>query len=141
LWAEPTQPGEAAFPQDIPEVRAILLANPERVASAWLEHAGADTAAWMFVWVVELFRQHPDESWPLLLSLIDVASDDKELAMVAAGPLEELLVAQGARVIDRVEVQAARDATFRRALSGVWRSEITEAVWERVLAARGTSSS
>jgi hypothetical protein len=137
LWAEPIQPGEPAFPPEVPEVRAILFADPERVARAALKHPNADAAEWMFVWIVEMLQKYPDEAWPVLLSLIAVARDDRELAGVAAGPLEEVLVAHGARLIDRVEVHAARDAKFRRALSGVWRSDINESTWARVIKARG----
>jgi hypothetical protein len=138
LWAEPSQPGDPAFPAEVPEVRAILFSEPVRVARAALRHPNADAAEWMFLWVVEMLQEYPDEAWPVLLSLIDVARDDKELALVAAGPLEELLVAHGLHVIDRVEEQAARNGRFRRALSGVWRREIGDEVWGRVVKARGT---
>ena len=140
LWAEPVQPGEPAPPPEVPEVRAILFADAERVARATLKHPNADVAEWMFVWVVEMLQKYPDEAWPVLLSLIAVARDDRELASVAAGPLEEVLLAHGTRVIDWVEVHAARDAKFRRALSGVWRSEINESIWARVVKARGSEA-
>lgn len=136
-WAEPMQAGEPAFPPEVPEVRALILAEPERVARAALRHPDADAADWMYVWVVEMLQQHPDAAWPVVLALVAVARDDGDLAVVAAGPIEELLVAHGPRVIERVEAQAARDPRFRRALSGVWRSEIEETVWARVLSARG----
>jgi hypothetical protein len=42
------------------------------------------------------------------------------LANVAAGPLEDLLKREPDRFIDRVEIQARRDAKFRRCLTGVW---------------------
>ena len=35
-------------------------------------------------------------------------------------------------MIDRVESEAARDPRFRRVLSGVWKLEMSDAVWDRV---------
>jgi hypothetical protein len=55
---------------------------------------------------------------------------------LSAGPLEELLTKHGGTVIDRVEVMAKEDPTFAFLLGGVWRNEIAEAVWSRVLAVR-----
>jgi hypothetical protein len=137
LWAEPVHPGEPAFAPEVPEVRALLFADAEGIARAALKHPDADDAEWMYVWVVEMLQEHPDEAWPVLQALVAVARDDRELAVVAAGPIEEVLVAHGPLVIARVETQAAQDPKFRRALSGVWRSEIAEAVWVRVSSARG----
>jgi hypothetical protein len=54
------------------------------------------------------------------------------LGNLAAGPLEDLLVYQGPLIIDKVEALAAADPAFRRLLSGVWRNQIREDVWERI---------
>jgi hypothetical protein len=51
--------------------------------------------------------------------LIADASDEKSLAYVAAGPLEDLLHKHGDVVIDRVELHARTDPKFRLALTGV----------------------
>jgi hypothetical protein len=82
--------------------------------------------------VHDLVRDEPEEAWKVLLALIEHAPDDAALAYVAAGPLEELLVAYGTRVIERVETMARRDRRFRDALEGVWQSTIPDAIWERV---------
>lgn len=137
VWAEPCQPGEPAFPQDVPEVRAVFLLEPDRLAHAWLQHPGVDAPQWIFAWVMDLCRDHPDEAWPLALALVHVARGDEDLALVAAGPLEELLSNHGLAIIERMEAEAARDPRFRRALSGVWRSSMKEAVWARLVRARG----
>ena len=91
LWAEPLQPGDANFPEDLPEVRRLLLADPNRVARVWLRHPGADGLDWMFVWVMETLRRHPDETWPLLVALVEAVRGDDDLGLVAAGPLGHLL--------------------------------------------------
>jgi Family of unknown function (DUF6869) len=75
-------------------------------------------------WAVEamnaLVRTHPDEAWPMILRLVERSPDDRVLANVAAGPLEDLLTQQPHAFIDRVEKLAREDAKFRRCLSGVW---------------------
>src|SRR3989449_8134031 len=45
---------------------------------------------------------------------------DDVLGSIAAGPLEDLLAAHGARFVARVEQQARRDDRFRACLGGVW---------------------
>jgi hypothetical protein len=70
--------------------------------------------------VDDLLRRDPEAGWILTLELIAVAPDDKVLANVAAGPLEDLLKREPDRFIERVELQARRDPKFRRCLTGVW---------------------
>jgi hypothetical protein len=55
---------------------------------------------------------------------------------LAAGPLENLLVMHGSDVIDQVEHLAKMNPVFKELLGGVWRRDMEEAVWERVVAAR-----
>jgi hypothetical protein len=135
LWAEPVGGGDGAFPQDVPEVRLRLLVDPERIAHAWLEHTVRP--GWLFLWVMDLCLERPDEAWPVVLALVRAARGDLDLAGVAAGPIEQLLNYHGLRMIDEVEREAAQSSSFRRALSGVWSSEIPQPVWERICAARG----
>ena len=65
-------------------------------------------------------RKEPEMAWSMILRLIELSSDDRILANVAAGPLEDLLGLQAYTFIDRVEQQARQDAKFRRCLSAVW---------------------
>jgi hypothetical protein len=70
--------------------------------------------------VDEIVHDDPEAGWTLTLALVEAAPDHRVLAMVAAGPLEELLKRSSDRLIDRVEAQARRDPKFRRCLTGVW---------------------
>ena len=135
LWAEPVDGGDGAFPQDVAEVRSILLADLPRVAHSYLKHSSQPE--WVFCWVMELCQYHPNEAWPLVQALVEVSRDDTDLASVAAGPIELFLNDHGDRVIGRMELEAASSPAFRRALSGVWPSSITPAVWARVVKAAG----
>ena len=75
-------------------------------------------AAWQKV--DEIVHDDPEAGWTLTLALVEAAPDDRVLANVAAGPLEDLLTRASDLLIDRVEVQARRDPKFRRCLTGVW---------------------
>jgi hypothetical protein len=58
------------------------------------------------------------------------------MALLAAGPLEDLLAHHGELWIDRVEAQAQADPKFNYLLGGVWQNQMTEDVWQRVQAVR-----
>jgi hypothetical protein len=85
-------------------------------------------AAWESV--DELVRRDPESAWSLVLELIAAAADDRMLANVAAGPLEDLLSGDPDRFIERVEIEARRDPRFRRCLTGAWR--IPQRIKDRV---------
>jgi hypothetical protein len=135
LWVEPLDGAEGNFPQEIPEVKAILLRNLSRISRAWLHHS--EQPEWLFLWVMDLCESSPDDAWPLVLELVGAARDEGELARVAAGPLERLLSCQGQNVIERVELEAAANPRFHVALSGVWRSTMPGVIWARLANAIG----
>ena len=85
-----------------------------------LAHGYTDETFWAFDRMVELMRDDPDEAWAVTKALIAQAANEEELAYVAAGPLEELLQEHGARFEKEIFIEARRDPTFRRALTGVW---------------------
>lgn len=88
---------------------------------------------WAWEAMKEMLWHDPEAAWPVILRLVARAEDDETLAYVAAGPLEDLLADHGAAFIERVEVEAARDSRFRRALTGVWgRNRMGEDVIRRL---------
>jgi hypothetical protein len=70
----------------------------------------------------DLVYEQPDRAWSIILELIRLAPDDTVLAIIAAGPLENLLCAHGPDFIERVETQASTNPRFRHCLAGVWGS-------------------
>ena len=132
-WMEPADGGPGCAATEEAEVRQILLREPSRIAHAWLEHQWQPR--WLYGWVSFLAEEYPEELWPVVMELVRVARDHDELAVVAAGPLEDLLAKHGPQCISKVERTAATDEVFRLALTGVWRSTITEGVWTRLEAA------
>ena len=94
-------------------------------------------------WAVDAFINQ--ESWEdedllrsALLGLIEAAGPDWDaLGHVAAGPLEDF-IDESADRLRWVEEQAARSATFRRALTGVWAWTLPESVFTRLERAAGS---
>lgn len=85
------------------------------------------------------FMADLDEQWGLILELIAESSDQENvLGAIAAGPLEGFLGMFDQQAIDRVEAEADRDPKFRRVLSGVWKNEMSDLVWERVRTIQAT---
>lgn len=74
--------------------------------------------------------------WKFILLAYQRAISDKVIAVLAAGPLEDLLARHGPLYIDRVEQLAKDDEQFNMLLGGVWRNSMTNEVWRRVQAAR-----
>ena len=105
---------------DDPRKREELLST-YLAAAASEEASGADDERF---WAVEamwdLVARDPEGAWSILLELIGRADGDRALAYIAAGPLENFLVAYGEAFLPRVEAEAGRNAKFRRALVGVW---------------------
>ena len=90
---------------------------------------------WACEAVTAFMREQPEEGWSMILRLVELSADDRMLANVAAGPLEDLLGLHSKLFVDRIEDRARRDAKFRRCLSGVWGwSSIPEDVQARLRA-------
>jgi hypothetical protein len=81
-----------------------------------------------------------NEDPPRALHIVDLIAtkdgSDSVLGVLAAGPLENLLVRHGPLLIDQIEEIAKGSPVFRTLLGGVWQRETEKDVWERVVAAR-----
>lgn len=98
---------------------------PNSLVNDWLAYHAAGSVAEdprFDAWekVDDLVRRDPDAGWALTLELVAAAPDDRLLANIAAGPLEDLLTRNPHGFIERVEIEARRDPKFRRCLTGVW---------------------
>ena len=102
-------------------------------ARGWVEFH--DTF-WAWVELNRILEEDgPEAAWPIVLALVERADDDA-MPSLGAGALEDILRRHGSEMIDRVE-QAEDDRRFRFCLSHVWKGEIPDEIWERVVAARG----
>jgi hypothetical protein len=119
---------------DPPGVAHPLLPGQERLVEAWF---ASHRTFWAYERMDDLVANDPEPAWRVVNRLIAEAQDAPTLGLIAAGPLEMLLERHGAYFIDRVEIRARDDETFRECLRGVWQAEIPDDIWTRVQAASG----
>ena len=111
----------------------------EKMVDAWLagRRAGAGDSKWaddlLFEWT---FANEPENLWRFVCAAYTRDMPMEDFAVLAAGPLEDLLANFGPDYIDRVEELARRDSKFGDLLGGVWKNTMTEEVWHRVQKAR-----
>jgi len=86
--------------------------------------------------VDDLPENDPDEAWEFINAVLARHPSDKVIAVLAAGPLEDLLVYHGDAFIERVEERAREDDAFNNLLGGVWRNSMKLRIWRRVEKAR-----
>lgn len=93
--------------------------------------------AWTSDVFIALTQDHPQLGLAATLAAIAACQTPEDVALVAAGPLEDLIAMHGATLIDAIEERAARDPRFAYALTGVWPPDgIGPLLWARIEAAR-----
>nr|WP_298125682.1 hypothetical protein [uncultured Pseudoxanthomonas sp.] len=115
--------------------------SPEDVASRWIEKWNVDVREHTgesdgYDLDFELPFQDPRlclDAILRVLSRIPSDSADRHFQVLAAGPLEDLLVHHGQAMIDEIDVLARRSPSFRMLLNGAWTSRIDSAVVERLV--------
>src|SRR5262245_7875762 len=80
--------------------------------------------------------EDPETAWRAILEILKRDLTDDQTALLAAGPLEDLLVWHGPAFINRVEDEARLNSPFNHLLGGVWRREMPKEIWERIEHAR-----
>jgi hypothetical protein len=105
---------------DDPRKREELLSTYLAIAASEKARGADDESFWAVEAMWDVVARDPEGAWSILLELIGRADGDYALAYIAAGPLENFLVAYGEAFLPRVEAEAGRNAKFRRALVGVW---------------------
>lgn len=95
-----------------------------------------ETLQWAAAEIVDLCVLGPwDRLWELVqyVAVREADPGSEVLAAVAAGPLEDLLSNAGPDYIGRVEELARKNPRASRMLTGVWKSSIEPAVWDRIV--------
>lgn len=101
---------------------------------------GTHPEVWTADLMFDLVRDHPELAFEAIRATLDRCSTPEQVAMLAAGPIEDLLTEHGPDWIDRIEAEAGASDRFRYALTGVWKNEIKALIWARVEAVRGGPS-
>jgi hypothetical protein len=82
--------------------------------------------------VSEMIQDRPDDAWQFIREALKLDCSTAVVEVLSAGPLEDLLVYHGQRMIAEIEVEARRDPNFANLLGGVWKNQIADEVWVRV---------
>ena len=107
-------------PVNDPRTREALLSTYLAEAASEQASGANEERFWAVEAMWDIVDRDPEGAWSILLELIRRADGDRALAYIAAGPLENFLVAHGELYLPRVETEARCNAKFRRALVGVW---------------------
>ena len=110
----------------------------EDIAHAYIKYCHKNDGAyeWSSSATIDIWL---DARWPDLWDLVKTISltlydiDDQTLALIAAGPLEDLLAKAGPTYIDQVIAEAKLNPRLAVMLTGVWRNSMEADVWEKVV--------
>ncbi len=78
----------------------------------------------------------PETAWRGILAILQHELTERQMSVLAAGMVENLLSENGEQFIDRVETEAIQNPRFQYLLGGVRRCGMVERVWARVQKAR-----
>jgi hypothetical protein len=128
-------------------VEQVLSAIPLDRERLMLEYIGYGEApdgqenwGWASARMHALLEGAPELAWALIVEMINRAPSDNSLGFLAASPLEDLLSADGPAFIERVELLAAANPKFRRALGMLRRLGMSDDVWARVQVSAGADA-
>ncbi|HHL31133.1 MAG TPA: hypothetical protein ENJ41_01015 [Oceanospirillales bacterium] len=92
---------------------------------------------WAIEYVIELaYKSNYDELWKFIKHTYQQDILQKIISILAAGPMEDLLLKAGEQYIDDIKELARKYPKFNYLLGGVWQNYISADVWMRVLKAR-----
>lgn len=122
-------------------------APPEanNLADAWIALQRApkherEALFWAYQTLDALIDRDPESAWQVIdLIWRRAQDDDRILADLAAGPVEDLLGRHGPAFIERIYLTARQEPVFRKLLGAVWRNSIAEPVWQRLKEIAGES--
>ncbi len=118
----------------------------EQIAIAWigLHHVPEKSPEWeghfwAFDRVCDLIQDDPEAAWEVIDAIRQRDGSDLILSNLAAGPLEDLLVAHGDKFVARIEEIARSDDQLRKLLGATWQNDMPDALWSRIQAVAAPS--
>lgn len=94
-----------------------------------------DNALAGFLALGQLVSESPEQAWQAIVLLLRDAETQSQVAIIGAGPLEDLLVRHPSDALPRLLVAIAADESFRRAAAVVSKSAVSPAVAQALAAA------
>ena len=123
-----------------------MSVNLDEIATAWIARYQSEEGSefyessfWVYELVSYLCEGEPETCLDVICEILEQTDDSLVLANLAAGPLEDLLVKNGLKVIDRIKLKAKEDKNFQKLLGAVWRNDISNPVWREIKAIAGPS--
>jgi hypothetical protein len=109
------------------------------VVETLVRHYSQPTGFDFWAWEVarNLIDDDPPEAWLLILALLHDAPDDGVFGSVAAGELEEFVLAHAADYIARIEEEARGNSRLKSALSYLYVWTLSPELFDRIEAAAG----
>ena len=111
----------------------------ETIAQSWikLQYAQEDSSEygvhfWAYTNLDRMIDEQPEQAVRLINLIRAIDGSDVVLANLAAGPMEDLLVRHGEKIITQIIEIAQKDMQFRKLLGAVWQNEISDAVWREI---------
>jgi hypothetical protein len=108
----------------------------QQLATAWIRlhreengSAARKKELWSFDKLWDLCRSDPDAAWKVILEIVRRQPEEKILANLAAGLVEDLLVYHGNLVMPWMIQYCVDHPDFAKVLAMVWRNDMTDDVW------------
>ncbi|MCK6231832.1 hypothetical protein KZX71_12650 [Stenotrophomonas indicatrix] len=113
--------------------------GPQKIAEAWVQFnrlpmGASERQSHMQVLdaVDDIIQRDAGGGWEFIEAVRQMDVDAPLLSNLAAGPLEDYLMAHGEAEIERVESLAKQDPSFRELLGRTWKNFMSDEVWRRV---------
>lgn len=85
-----------------------------------------------------LCTHDPLLAFKVILEILENSKDEEVIENLAAGPMEDLLVRNGKKIIQRIIEESHENKELRKLMGGVWKNEIDNSVWLEIEKIRGT---
>ena len=88
---------------------------------------------WAYEYLSDLSQTDPIKSLQIMIEILETDDSDEIQMVLAAGPLEDLLNNFGEQIIALIEKECSQNPKLRNLLGGVWKSEIADNVWKKII--------
>src|SRR5678815_4681398 len=107
------------------------------VVEDWFQQSSRDDGA---ATLYDVVHDEPEVGWLAILQIFEQELTERQIAVLAAGPFEDLLAFHGPEFIDRVEREASQNPHLNHLLCGLRQDRMLQEIWERVQKARREAS-
>ncbi len=110
----------------------------KKIISAWCIYS---ETFWAFEELLDIVTKSPQQALKIIISLLNRTSDINIITIIAAGPLENLLVDHGLALKEQIQKYAVFNNNMKTALANVWLDEQGDAFypyWEKMMKDFGT---